>query len=273
MSKDDIEFQESFERIGSSGAPEPIEPGRGRTPYEGEAVGWSIEPNRSGTIFTLGILSFCFFWICFFWPLGLVAWLMGRTDLAKIRAGKMSSEGKSMIRVGMALGLIGMLLPILTIVCAIVYAPKIPDLFPPLEDMFRRQPLPPNHLVYVGEWRGNKHTKIVIRRDGTADFKTKSKTVTGGKVKIEGETLSISIMGFGEEWRIDQPPKYEDGIWIMKLNGETFTRKAQESIVLLSHLPLLVVHSIQSKPIGWSFCLVRMSDGHHRECHDMLRHI
>ena len=241
MSIDEIEFEKPFQQNGPSVTPEPIEPRRGRTPYESETVGWSIEPNRSGTIFILGILSFCFFWICFFWPLGLVAWLMGRSDLAKIESGRMFSKGKSIIQVGMVLGLAGMLLSILAIVLAVVYTPKIPDLFPPLEDIFRKQPLPTNYLVYVGTWRGNKHTKIVIRSDGSADFKTKTKTVTGGKVKINGETLSISIMGFGEEWHIDQSPKYEDGIWIMKLNGERFTRKAQEYMVRKVSIPILIV--------------------------------
>jgi heme/copper-type cytochrome/quinol oxidase subunit 2 len=236
VNTDDIEFKEPINQISPSGTPEPIEPGKSRTVYEGDIVGRNIEPNRGGTIFIMGILS-----LAFCWPLGLVAWLMGRTDLANMRTGTTSSERKSLVQIGMFLGLVGMLIPIITIILLIIYAPKILDQFPPLEEMFKKHPLKAKHLSYVGLWRGNKGSKIVIRRDGTADFKSKSTSVTGGRVKIKGEALSIGIMGFGKEWHIDQPPKYTDDQWIMKLDGETFTRKAQESIVRKVSIPILIV--------------------------------
>lgn len=65
------------------------------------AMGAAVEPHRGGMILTLGILGFL---MCA--PLSLVAWLMGRNDLKKIRAGQMDRSGEGLTQAGMILGLI-----------------------------------------------------------------------------------------------------------------------------------------------------------------------
>lgn len=232
MGKDDIEFRESFEQSGMSVSSTPIEPGGHYSHQEDDSTEWALKPNRSGTIFVFGLLSL----LCC-WPLGLVAYFMGRSDLAGIRSGRLSADGSGLIKVGMTLGVLGVLMIIISAVAAVFYAPKIPDQFPRLEEMFKREPLPANQLSYVGAWRGDDGTRIIIRRNGTGDFKTEHSKVTGGKVKIEGDTLSIGFMGITKTWRIEKPPKFDDGMWIMKLDEETFSRKAEESIARLGQYP------------------------------------
>ncbi len=143
----------------------------------------------------------------------------------------MSCDKVGVLKVGMGLGLLGMLLTLTAFVFAILFAHRLPDKWPDLGDLFTKQPLTQDQMIYAGKWRGDKGTQITIRSDGTGDFKTKHTKVSGGKVKIEGETLSIGLFGFANTWHIDKPPRLENGTWIMKLDGERFTRKAEGSLV------------------------------------------
>ncbi len=206
--------------------PDPIEPGRRIRTHESEIASYELQKNRADVVLLFGILS-----LCFCWPLGLVAWIMGTSDLRKIKAGKMSGDKVGVLKVGMGLGLLGMLLTLAAFVFAILFAHRLPDKWPDFGDLFTKQPLAQDQMIYVGEWRGDKGSLITIRSDGTGDFKTKNTKVTGGKVKIEGETLSIGLFGFASTWRIDKPPRLENGSWTMKLGGEKFTRKAEGSLV------------------------------------------
>jgi predicted Zn finger-like uncharacterized protein len=64
-----------------------------------------LAPHRSGTILALGILSFFFFW----YILGPMAWVMGNTDLAEMRAGRMDREGESQTNAGRMCGMISVI--------------------------------------------------------------------------------------------------------------------------------------------------------------------
>ena len=59
-------------------------------------------PHRGAAILTLGILSIV---ICS--PLGPFAWVMGNTDMAEIRVGRMDPEGEGLTQAGRILGIIG----------------------------------------------------------------------------------------------------------------------------------------------------------------------
>jgi predicted Zn finger-like uncharacterized protein len=63
-------------------------------------------PHRGSMILTLGILSFFFFPII----LGPMAWIMGNTDLAEMRAGRMDREGEGSTNAGRVCGMIATLL-------------------------------------------------------------------------------------------------------------------------------------------------------------------
>jgi hypothetical protein len=55
-------------------------------------------------------------------PFGPIAWWLGSTDLARIRAGEMDPEGESLTRVGQILGMVQTILTAIAIlgVCLIV---------------------------------------------------------------------------------------------------------------------------------------------------------
>lgn len=65
-----------------------------------------LKPHRGGTILTLGILSLVFHCI----PMGIIAWVMGHTDLAAIRGGEMDRTGEGSTRAGMICGIISSIL-------------------------------------------------------------------------------------------------------------------------------------------------------------------
>ena len=61
-----------------------------------------MEPHRGILILILGILSLV---LCWFFT-GIPAWIMGKSDLAKIEAGQMNPEGKGLTMAGMICGII-----------------------------------------------------------------------------------------------------------------------------------------------------------------------
>lgn len=63
----------------------------------------AIEASRGGTILALGILSV----VLLGFILGIPAWVMGVSDLRKMKTGTMNPDQKGMTRAGMVLGIIG----------------------------------------------------------------------------------------------------------------------------------------------------------------------
>ena len=62
-----------------------------------ESAPGAMEPHRGILILILGILSLV---LCWFFT-GIPAWIMGKSDLAKIEAGQMNPEGKGLTMAGM----------------------------------------------------------------------------------------------------------------------------------------------------------------------------
>ena len=63
-------------------------------------------------ILTLGIMSF----VCNFALIpGILAWIMGRSDLRQMDAGQMDPEGRGLTQAGMILGIISTLLVVLVL--------------------------------------------------------------------------------------------------------------------------------------------------------------
>jgi hypothetical protein len=74
------------------------------------------EAGRGVTILVFGILS-----IVALGPiLGIPAWVMGRTDLSKIRAGLMPESERQLTKAGMILGIIGTFYFIVAIVIVVI---------------------------------------------------------------------------------------------------------------------------------------------------------
>jgi hypothetical protein len=67
-------------------------------PYGGPVY---LQPHRGGTILTFGILGLLCCGL-----LGIAAWVMGNSDLAAMREGRMDRSGEGITRAGQILGII-----------------------------------------------------------------------------------------------------------------------------------------------------------------------
>ena len=82
------------------------------SPPTSVATPGGLEPHRGTLILVLGILSLV---LCWFFT-GIPAWIMGKDDLAKIKAGQMDPEGEGITKGGMICGMICCILSIISIV-------------------------------------------------------------------------------------------------------------------------------------------------------------
>ncbi|MFM7148235.1 MAG: hypothetical protein ACKO23_00160 [Gemmataceae bacterium] len=79
----------------------------GRPRYRNDWV-----PHRGGLVLALGIVSIATLFVC--WPLsplalvpGIIAWVLGRGDLNRIRAGEMDPAGEGTTQAGWICGMVG----------------------------------------------------------------------------------------------------------------------------------------------------------------------
>jgi len=113
------------------------------------------EPHRGGLVLALGILGLVFFAFC--GPVGMVlslcAWVTGRADLARIRAGTMDREGETNSHIGMVCGIVGVPLNALWLIgCVAFWLFVAPEIDRPQN----QQPLPPRFGEPQKEWKGKK---------------------------------------------------------------------------------------------------------------------
>lgn len=181
------------------------------------------DPGRAGLVLFLGLLSL---FMC--GPIGAIAWIMANADLRRIREGKLSPRQSGTLRLGRAFGIVGTLVFVVGIVSVAVLLQRG---LPTLEGLVGTNPLPAGHVVFSGEWLGNKGTYIAIRANGTADYRSRNSSVRGGRVVIDNDMLSIGLMGLSKKWHIEKAPHLEGGNWSMKLDGEVFVRKTEGLMV------------------------------------------
>ncbi|HQU91302.1 MAG TPA: hypothetical protein PLK77_03345 [Pyrinomonadaceae bacterium] len=76
--------------------------------------------------------------------------------------------------------------------------------------------------AYHGNWVGSDGSTIYMHGDGSAGFKLGSKSVDGGGAEIDegAKTLTISLFGISNTWKIDQPPSGN----VMVLSGTRYTK-------------------------------------------------
>jgi predicted Zn finger-like uncharacterized protein len=112
---------------------EPAEPPR-RTKREGD---WDVpdirrlrrrdaEPDRGAIVLALGIISLAgtvFYCAAPMWViLGAVAWIMGQTDLRKMKSGLMDDNGHSITKAGWICGILGVVLNgLLMLTCGTIF--------------------------------------------------------------------------------------------------------------------------------------------------------
>lgn len=85
-------------------------------------------------------------------------------------------------------------------------------------------PLSEDQYQYAGKWQTEDGSWIEITKEGGGNCKVGSTSVTGGSTKIEGNTLTIGLMGIGPSFNIDNPPAEVDGNWVMTLDGKDYTK-------------------------------------------------
>lgn len=83
-----------------------------------------LRPHRGGAVLALGICSLAFGLGCggVGLVLGIIAWVMGKNDLAAIDAGLMDPSGRGLCQAGMICGIIGTILGALGTLALIAYA-------------------------------------------------------------------------------------------------------------------------------------------------------
>jgi len=195
-------------------------------PSRGGKTG-QADASRADLVLLFGILSL---FLC--GPLGIIAWIMGSSDLHKIRSGILPRVKVGSLKVGRALGIVGTALFAVALVLGVIVVKQYANWGPRVIDgFFHPDHLPLAHIAFAGEWYGTRGTVITIRPDGSGDFRSRHTSVTGGRVNISDDSLSIGLLGLAKTWRIDKRPYVKDGMWIMKLDGEEFARKAEGLLV------------------------------------------
>jgi hypothetical protein len=86
-------------------------------------------------------------------------------------------------------------------------------------------PLTGEQKIYTGIWTAPGDDYIEIWENGKADCEVKNTTISGGTVILEDDSLAIKLMGIKFVSRITAPPKNVDNIWVMELDGITFTKQ------------------------------------------------
>ena len=84
----------------------------GKTTDTSETISSVLEHHRGTLILVLGILSLVG---CTFFT-GIPAWIMGKGDLAEMKADQMDSQGEAFTKAGMICGMICCILSIISIV-------------------------------------------------------------------------------------------------------------------------------------------------------------
>jgi hypothetical protein len=183
----------------------------------------NVQSNHADLVLLLGIVSL---FMC--GPLGVIAWITGSSDLRKIRNGLMSSRKIGTLKVGRALGIVGTCLFVASfVIVGLIVQRGVTD----FGLNWKSSPLPPDQLIFAGEWSGKKGTLIRIQADGRGDFKSGHSSVTGGNVRIQERSLSIGTMGLSKTWHIDKPPHLEDDSWMMELDNEVFVKRGEGHMV------------------------------------------
>ena len=65
----------------------------------------ALRPHRGGAILALGIVGLVVCFIC-----GIIAWVMGKTDLREMAAGRMDPSGQGLTNAGRICGIISVVL-------------------------------------------------------------------------------------------------------------------------------------------------------------------
>jgi hypothetical protein len=76
----------------------------------------TLRPHRGGLILALGILGLVCCFIC-----GIIAWVMGNSDLKEMAAGRMDPSGQGLTQAGKICGMVSVILQIVGLVIWLLF--------------------------------------------------------------------------------------------------------------------------------------------------------
>lgn len=85
------------------------------------------------------------------------------------------------------------------------------------------KPAKSENADYVGTWTSPDESTIVIRADGSCDYRSESETVTGARMKLDKANGKVSF-NEPEKWRTIQ---VDTSVNQLKLDGVIFRRVAR----------------------------------------------
>jgi predicted Zn finger-like uncharacterized protein len=93
-------------------------PSRRRKRRRSSARGGNYVPHRGGMILAFGLIGLVGHMLIPIAPIifAIIAWVMGNTDLAEMRAGRMDPEGEGMTQAGRIMGMISVILAIVGVI-------------------------------------------------------------------------------------------------------------------------------------------------------------
>ena len=94
-------------------------------------------------------------------------------------------------------------------------------------------PLSGEQLNYVGKWNADDKNIIVIREDGSDDYRAydysgianKSSSMDGANVKLIGNTIVFQLFTFKKIFTVEQPPYDASGKQKLKVDGTIYTKE------------------------------------------------
>ncbi|PLS68447.1 MAG: hypothetical protein CV045_07895 [Cyanobacteria bacterium M5B4] len=104
-------------------------------------------------------------------------------------------------------------------------------------------PLRNDQVDYAGRWTAADGTYIHIYLDGTADLKTSTTEIKGGRLKLADKEISIVKGWQRQNYQIKQPPQQQPNKWLINLNGIEYVKGGGEQAIVASLPP----HKFQSE--------------------------
>ncbi len=75
---------------------------------------------------------------------------------------------------------------------------------------------------FIGEWESSNGGYLAVKSDGTGDYSISNKTIKGGKITLQKDTMDISVFGIHEKLYIDGGPFEENGTKVIFINNTKF---------------------------------------------------
>jgi hypothetical protein len=100
--------------------PDDRRPGRRRRDESDDRPDYE-RPHRGGMILAFGIISLVFFQCLVGFVFGILAWVMGNSDLKGMADGEVDPEGKQLTQVGRILGIVGLGISVLYMLFLVAY--------------------------------------------------------------------------------------------------------------------------------------------------------